>query len=214
MIKNVQLVAFAALTLTLVGCSGSGNDTPMNRKLALGDQWVLSGSIVNDSGSKNVSVAIDIVNKDLDGATYLAMSRDRSIDGVHKSTDGNLFTQGVDNRDITTVGQFHDSDAPTADTHELFLPGNLTVGYTWSVLNDPDDSTDDQTFTVVSREDVTTPAGTFDTFKIHGDTVDGASSDRWLAPSIGYFAKTVNTRATASGTEVETKVLASTNVSH
>ena len=212
-LKLIKAVGALALGLALIGCGGSGtnNDNEnFNRVIQLGDSWVLEGTIVNDVETRNVSVDVDVVNRTLNGQTYLTLLRNRTVDGTTRIA-GDLVTQGPNNHDLTIVGTVREAEEPVDVPDELFLPGRLIVGLQWTVVNTADPN-DDQTFEVVAEERITTPAGTFDTFKIHGTTVDGTTSDRWLSTHLGYFVKTVNTRATEDGTEVETKLLTSTTV--
>lgn len=87
------------------------------------------------------------------------------------------------------------------DSPQLFIPADLRVGKFWKISGETRGIDTQTTCTVVAKEDVTVPAGTFrDCFKIQQDFLVKAfrlinvQTFMWLAPDIGIVKEQSSTQ--------------------
>lgn len=218
MFRNKALILLsAALGLSLAGCGGSG-DAPSAylRRISLGDKWVLTGTATRGTQTDTTLDEVEVVSKNLRGKPRLTIQHKTSTNDGPVTTIGDIVDQGENSHDLTLVGELLANGSVKSVAHELLIPGRIHIGYQWTILHD-EGGEDDLHLEIVGAEKVTTPLGTFNTYKMHitmpgmVDTVK--TSDAWLSPELGYFVRFVNTTTNEHGTvSVQEESLVSTNV--
>lgn len=160
----------------------SAGHYPLGRRYSVGDGAVYALSNPRESGGPTtVRMRVTAVNEDEDRV---------EINGGRTVLDlmGN-FVQGLDVR---------------FDTKVLFLPAELSVGRKWTaaysvtVVNDRQGRTVGREqavrvdFTIVAREPVKVPAGTFEAFRLQGYGAGPRVSVEhtiWLVPYLNFFVR-------------------------
>jgi hypothetical protein len=144
---------------------------PLNRRFAKGDRW-----------------RYDVI----DLLTRRRTSRDLRVTAVDETRDRVTYNDGKFTSDL--MGNATSTELGALDSPRQFYPATLQVGARWiSSFAELRRTGGTQWFRYVLRvagqEKLTVPAGTFETFRIHGvgfNTFDGTRIERtiWVAPDI------------------------------
>lgn len=213
-----RLLMLVTVHVTLFGCGSGGGDgapvTSKTRALQAGNSWTYDSNGQTQLNNQNIPVSststITIAQDTLNGESVLAAtSLMNTLDGSNTTfTVVQYYQQDPATGDIMLYGH-KQANAPLITVADRPLPvvwpGSWETGKTITPnIHYSDGSTDTTSYTVIGQETVTTPAGTFSTWKCafsNGGTV-------WFSPQLGYYIKTEFN----IGTNIFSTTLRSTNV--
>lgn len=221
----VTWVILFSLPLILFGCGSGSGDTASavnkTRALQVGDSWSYDfsgkGHSTNQnytySGTSTIITTQELINTE----TVLAATSTESVNfSTGSSSTYSAVTyvqQDSTTGDIRLYGRKDpNSVAKTVTDRPLpvIWPGTWETGKTITASIHYSDGSADSTsytYTIMGQESVTTPAGTFATWKyvIVAGTV---TETFWFSPQLGFYVKIAMT----NGTDSNTYILRSTNV--
>lgn len=196
---EMRLPVLILMLLALFGCGGGGEDTAPAarnmRALQTGDSWTLELKINNESvpdGTFTVSISMDTVN----GEPVLAATN--NIAG-NSASSVQYLQQDAITGDLSIYGEKSGSGPVITVTDRplpVQWPGSWEAGKTISTTTHYSDGRSTATsYTIIGQETITTPAGTFSTWKC---TFAGLQGYMWFSPQLGQMVK--NEETTETGT--------------
>ena len=221
----VKWVILFSLPVIFFGCGSGSVDTTSavnnTRALQVGDSWSYDFSGQGHSSSQNYTYSgtstIITTQELINTETVLAATSTESVtfSSGSSSTDSGVtyMQQDSNSGDIRLYGmKYPNSVVKTVTDRPLpvIWPGTWESGKTNTTNIHYSDGTTDSTsysYTIMGQESVTTPAGTFATWKYV--IVSGTVNETfWFSPQLGNYVKIAMT----NGTDSNTYILRSTNV--
>lgn len=212
-----KLMIVVSLHVVLFGCgSGSEATTPAASKLRVlrsSDSWTYDYSAQSTNQTYAGTMKITITEETVNGKSVLAeTSVMTDLSGVTLPTQVLYMQQDPTTGDVLMYGKknLNDNSVITVTDQPLpvIWPGAWISGKTVSPnIHYSDGTTDQSSYTILAQESVTTPAGTFQTWKI--SITGSANGTAWFSPQLGHYIKEEFTNGTATGSYT----LRSTNLS-
>jgi len=223
--RVVKWVILFSLSALLFACGGGGDTALVGvstmRTLQAGDSWTYDfsgqGHNVSQSytysGTSTVSLTQETINSETVFALTATETGTFSSGSSYTDTTITYLQQDQNSGDIKMYGiTYPNSTLKTVTDQPLpvIWPGSWEAGKTNTAIIHYSDGTTDATsysYTIMGPESVTTPAGTFATWK-YVITSGAVTRTYWFSPQLGYYVKIDIT----DGTDSNSYTLRSTSV--
>lgn len=198
-----RFLMLVTMHVTLFGCgSGGGDGAPVTNKtraLQAGDSWTYDSSSQPQLNSQNIpfsyTTTITITQETLNGESVLTATSlmNSSLNGSNTTfTAVDYYQQDPSTGDILAYGHKTGNNPLITVTDRplpVAWPGSWEAGKTITqTIHSSDSSTDQGSLTVIGQETITTPAGTFSTWKCTINT-GSESVTVWFSPQLGNYVK-------------------------
>lgn len=221
-VKGMILFSLSAL---LFACGGGGDTAVVGvsttRTLQAGDSWSYDfsgqGHNVSETYTYSGTTTLNLTQEILNADTVLAMTNTEtgtfSTGSGYTNTAITYLQQDQSDGDIRIYGKMSQYNTLVTVTDQplpVIWPGRWEAGKTNTAIIHYSDGTTNATtysYTIMGPESVTTPAGTFATWK-YVIATSGVTQTCWFSPQLGCYVKIDIT----DGTDSNSYTLRSTNV--